>query len=67
MRVNTAKIRGLMAEHGDTQEDLAKKLGVSRVTVNNYLQGVSPISLKTATKIAQIYKVNPLILITIKN
>lgn len=66
MQVNTARIRGLMAEHGDTQQDLAEKLGVTRTTVNNYLQGVSPITLKTATKIAKIYNADPLSLITVK-
>ena len=66
MQVNTARIRGLMAEHGDTQQDLAEKLGVTRSTVNNYLQGVSPITLETATKIAKIYNADPLSLITVK-
>lgn len=66
MQVNTARIRGLMAEHGDTQQDLAEKLGVTRTTVNNYLQGVSPITLETATKIAKIYNADPLSLITVK-
>lgn len=66
MQVNTARIRGLMAEHGDTQQNLAEKLGVTRTTVNNYLQGVSPITLETATKIAKIYNADPLSLITVK-
>ena len=66
MQVNTARIRGLRAEHGDTQQDLAEKLGVTRTTVNNYLQGVSPITLETATKIAKIYNADPLSLITVK-
>ena len=66
MQVNTARIRGLMAEHGDTQQDLAEKLGVTRTTVNNYLQGVSPITLETATKIAKIYNADPMWLITVK-
>ena len=66
MQVNTARIRGLMAEHGDTQQDLAEKLGVTRTTVNTYLQGVSPITLETATKIAKIYNADPLSLITVK-
>ena len=59
MQVNIAKIKGLMAEHGETQQDLAKKLGVTRTTVNNYLTGDSPITLKTVNDIAAIYEVDP--------
>lgn len=59
MQVNIAKIKGLMAEHGETQQDLAKKLGVTRTTVNNYLTGDSPITLKTVNDIAAIYEIDP--------
>lgn len=64
MQVNTAKIRGLMAENGDTQSELAKKLNVSKTTINYMLSGKVRISLDTATKIAKIYAVKPLELIT---
>lgn len=60
MQVNIAKIKGLMAEHGDTQQDLAAKLGVTRTTINNYVLGKTTVTLETANKIAAIYNVNPL-------
>ena len=39
MQVNTARIRGLMAEHGDTQQDLADLLGVSNKAVSRLESG----------------------------
>lgn len=33
MQVNVAKIKGLIAEHGDTQDTLAKKLGRRRYRI----------------------------------
>lgn len=63
MQVNTAKIRGLMAENGDTQETLAKKLGITRTTVNNYLTGDYSMSLETASRIAKIYNADPFTLL----
>lgn len=60
MQVNIAKIKGLMAEHGDTQKDLAAKLGVTRTTINNYVLGKTTVTLETANKIAAIYNVDPL-------
>lgn len=63
MQVNVARIKGLMAEHGDTQETLAKKLGVTRTTVNNYLTGDYSMSLETASRIAKIYNADPFTLL----
>lgn len=63
MQANTAKIRGLMAENGDTQQMLADKLGVTRTTVNNYLMEDYPMSLETLSRIAKIYNVDPFILL----
>lgn len=60
MQVNIAKIKGLMAEHGDTQQDLAAKLGVTRTTINNYVLGKTIVTLETVNKIAAIYNVDPL-------
>lgn len=45
MQVNLNKIKGLMAENGDTQKDLARKLGVNKATVNNWLHGKTNIRL----------------------
>ena len=59
MTVNLNKIKGLMAEHGDTQKDLAEKLGLSRQMVSLYMTGGSAMSIATVTKIARIYGVSP--------
>ena len=42
---------------GYTQEELAKKLGVSRSLVNNWENGYANISLKQLIKLAYIYQV----------
>lgn len=67
MRVNVAKIKGLMAEHGDTQEKLAQKLGVSPTTLRTYLKGRTPMRVDTIAEIAEIYNVSPLILLIAEN
>lgn len=67
MQVNINKIKGLMAENGDTQKDLADKLKVNRQTVNNWFCGHNKVSLETLTEIAKIYKVEPLTLIKVKD
>ncbi len=38
MAVNTAKIKGLMAQNDDTQQNIADLIGVSRYTVNKMLK-----------------------------
>lgn len=63
MQVNTAKIRGLMAENGDTQQNLAKKLGVTERTLRCYLKGRTPMRVDTVAEIAKIYNVSPLVLL----
>lgn len=57
MTVNLNKIRGLMAEHGDTQKDLAEKLQISAVTLREYLKGRTVMRVDTVAKIAEIYGV----------
>lgn len=59
MFVNINKIRGLMAEHGDTQKSLAEKLNVSERTVWNYLTGKTSMRVDDIAKIAAIYDVEP--------
>lgn len=39
IQANTAKIRGLMAEHGFTQNDLAVWLNIQRETANRKMKG----------------------------
>jgi len=55
--VKLDKIRGLMAEHRDTQESLANKLGVSKQLVNLKLLGKSPFSIEQLAKVAHLYGV----------
>ena len=59
MKVNLSKIKGLMAEHGDTQLKLAEKLGISEVTLRNYLKQETEMSVSTVGHIAKIYGVKP--------
>lgn len=66
MQVNTARIRGLMAEHGDTQQDLAEKLGITPATLREYLKGRQQMRVDTVSQIAAIYNVSPLDLLTIE-
>lgn len=64
MQVNLNKIKGLMAENGDTQKDLADKLGIADMTLRNYFNGRTIMRVDTVSKIAKIYNVAPLVLLT---
>lgn len=64
MQVNLNKIKGLMAENGDTQKDLADKLGIADMTLRNYFNGRTIMRVDTVSKIAEIYNVAPLVLLT---
>lgn len=66
MQVNVAKIKGLMAEHGDTQEALAKKLNITPATLREYLKGRSVMRIDTVAHIAEIYSVSPLDLLLVQ-
>lgn len=66
MQANTAKIRGLMAENGDTQDDLAKKLGISPTTLRSYLKGKIAMRIDTLAEIAKIYGAKPLDLLKVE-
>lgn len=63
MQVNLNKIKGLMAENGDTQKDLARKLGITDETLRNYLKGETIMRVDTVSKIAAVYNVAPLMLL----
>lgn len=65
MQVNVAKIKGLMAEHGDTQDVLAEKLGIVPATLRSYLKGRTVMRVDTVAQIAEIYGVKPLDLLTV--
>lgn len=58
MQVNIAKIKGLMAEHGETQKDLADVLGCSVTTIGNYLTGKSQMKIDDVGSIASHYEVD---------
>lgn len=63
MQVNLNKIKGLMAENGDTQKDLARKLGITDETLRNYFKGETIMRVDTVSKIAAVYNVAPLMLL----
>lgn len=60
MKVNLNKIKGLMAEHGDTQLDLAEKLGISENTLRHYFHQKTEMRVSMVGQIAEIYHVKPL-------
>lgn len=66
MKVNLSKIKGLMAEHGDTQSALAAKLEISENTLRNYLKGVTAMRVDTVGRIAAIYDVPALELLAVE-
>ncbi len=66
MQVNVARIRGLMAEHGDTLGDLARKLNISYATLSHYINGRTEMRVNTVAQIAEIYKVSPISLLKIE-
>lgn len=49
------RIREIMKYYHLTIIDLSQKLGISRYTIDKYLQGVNPISSKFITKILCVY------------
>ena len=65
MQVNVAKIKGLIAEHGDTQDNNNKKLGIVPNTLRSYLKGRTVMRVDTVAQIAEIYGVKPLDLLTV--
>lgn len=56
--MNIKKIKGLMAENGHTQKDLANILGISECTVKNKLLGKSDFKFSEVVLIANHYNVD---------
>lgn len=56
--MNIAKLKGLMAEHGETREDIAKILNVSNSTAKNRLLGKSKFTFDEVKILSQHYKVD---------
>ncbi len=53
-----AKIKTLRMQHGMTQSDLAKKLGVTRSCVNAWEMGISVPSTQYIVQLALLFKVS---------
>lgn len=51
-----AKVRGLIAENKDSQESLAKRLGISPRCLNNKVSGKTGFTFAELALIAKIYK-----------
>lgn len=51
------KIKSLREANGDTQSDLAEKLGISRCYVAMMERGTKPVSLPIADAVATLYGV----------
>ena len=62
--MNVNKLKGLMAEHGERQEDIAKLLNIHITTVNFKLQGKSEFKLSELKTLAEHYKVDINIFLT---
>lgn len=48
-----------MEEHGLTQDGLARRLGVSRVTINELVQGKRPLTANMALRLARLTSQSP--------
>jgi len=61
IRFDPSKIRGIMAERGDTQKRLAEITSLSEQTIVKKLDGRIDFKAKEIVKIANHYKVSPVI------
>lgn len=55
--VNLAKLRGRLRELGLTQSGLADHLGIANATASQKLNGIRPITLDEAEKIAEFLSI----------
>ena len=55
--MNLAKLRGLRAEHGYTQEEVAKVLGISKVSYGLKEVGKRDFSATEVSKLCKIFNV----------
>ena len=56
--MNVKKLKGLMAEHGERQEDIAKLLKVHITTLNLKLQGKREFKFSEVATLADHYQVD---------
>lgn len=55
--MNAKKLKGRMVECGVTQKDVAAVLGIAPATVSQKINGVRPLYLDEAEKLAQYLKI----------
>lgn len=58
MEVRAMNIRPLREQHGMTQEDLAKRLGVKYPAVSKWERGMAYPSMNTVIKMAELFQVS---------
>ena len=56
--LNTGRLKGRMRELGIVQKDVADRLNISPPTVSQKLNGVRPMSLDEARKLAELLKID---------
>ena len=61
------KIKALREQNGFTQSDLAKKLGITRSSVNAWEMGISVPSTQYVVELANIFKVSTDFLLGVKS
>ena len=53
-----SRLKDIRKDHGDTQEELAKKLNVSTATVSKWEQGANDPNFETLCQICRMYEVS---------
>lgn len=56
--INTAKIKGRLAELGLTQRDVATALGIAQPTANQKLNNIRAMSLDEAEKLSKLLNIS---------
>jgi len=64
MAFNTNKVRGLMAEHGLKQADIARVINKTEMTLRNKLQGKTEFTATEIAILANLFNVSPTIFLT---
>ncbi len=64
MAFNANKIRGLMAEHGLKQTDIARVINKTEMTLRNKLQGKTEFTATEIATLASLFNVSPTIFFT---
>lgn len=63
--MNCELLKILISNKGDTQVNLAKKLGLSKMSVNLKVNNKYPFTLPEVTKICKIYHISPAIMLDV--